>query len=1104
MSYSSRSTLIAALLLFWLQQLIAVAGDTKAPAPDPELAAADQLFRAGKFGEAEVSYQALLKKNPKLVSARVGLVRSMLREQKIDEAWDAVNGTFIKDAGILVDLGVQPDSAGLLAVKGDVQFRLGKISDAEESYLAAKKLDPKEVRTYLGLARLYASSSLYRQAYDQLQIAHEIAADAIEVQRAWLGMLPRKERLAALEAYLAGPHPDDEEETMQMEEALEFLKATIDKPVHACKLASKVEQTDTNLETMYTPNGRMRGIGLSVKLNDQQVRLLLDTGAGGIMVSHKIAESAGLTRISSRHYGGIGDKGLQSGYTAVADHIRVGDLEFQDCVVSVIDKDSVVDQDGVIGANVFMAYLVDLYLPGMRLKLSPLPKRPEDTVAPKSLNSEGEEQATAEQKQESVTGQASKQPKSSAPTSTPIQHLPRDRYIAPEMTYWTKIFRIGHLVLLPTSVNFSEPMLFELDTGGVVNILSMHAERQVSKLSSGTLVPIQGWGLRGLSGEVDKAYFTKATVSFAHFGQWSTGVVSLDLSNLSRRAGTEVSGLLGFDLLRLLEVKLDYRDGLVDFVYNPARVQPVAQSSPPATGQKPESPAGTTSQQTQGPTMPQRSRGTGIPITSLGVVVALREDNTGAQITEVAPHSVAELGGLHPDDTINAVNGMRIKTPMELVNALSGMAPGTKVRLGCLIRGQWQSETTLILWGIAQTTETKRLQRPQPNFSATPAPNPCRSEAVDQAEILTDTMGVDFGSYVTQIVKIIRQNSINIMPLSLYPVSKEGKVSIEFVILKDGKTSGMVVHTSSGDVALDRGMLESITVSTPFSPLPTEFPGQTLRLRLNHFYNLGISASPISIYPCGDVQVPAGSTLQFSASGKGITDASMTWSVSGHGCSKSGCGTISDAGLYTAPVDIPDPPMVVVEATSRSDTSVTAKSIKVSVVQTPPQGGSRIPNFNSSTTSGSAVEQAAAANRGGYGGHGQAGEFGSPCGSRALDQAEILTDTMGVDFGPYLTQVVKIVKQNWYNLMPPSVYPPILKQGKLSIEFVVSKDGKVSGMVVHTSSGDVALDRAAWMSIKASTFPPLPFLPRTPLLSKLATVVSFWGLSPGEENATSI
>jgi TonB family protein len=154
------------------------------------------------------------------------------------------------------------------------------------------------------------------------------------------------------------------------------------------------------------------------------------------------------------------------------------------------------------------------------------------------------------------------------------------------------------------------------------------------------------------------------------------------------------------------------------------------------------------------------------------------------------------------------------------------------------------------------------------------------------------------------------------------------------------------------------------------------------------------------------------------------------------------------------------------------------QSNQTAQLQTPPQSRPQ-PNFNTQMTAGSAIEQAARAaaeSRGHYGG--QSGDYGlsqGRSGAKALDQAEILTDTMGVDFGPYLTRIVQIVRQNWYTLMPPSVYPPTFKQGKLSIEFVILKDGKTTGMVVHTSSGDVALDRAAWGSITASTpFPPLP------------------------------
>ena len=148
-------------------------------------------------------------------------------------------------------------------------------------------------------------------------------------------------------------------------------------------------------------------------------------------------------------------------------------------------------------------------------------------------------------------------------------------------------------------------------------------------------------------------------------------------------------------------------------------------------------------------------------------------------------------------------------------------------------------------------------------------------------------------------------------------------------------------------------------------------------------------------------------------------------------------------------------------------------------LQTPPQTRPQ-PNFNAQMTAGSAIEQAAraAAESRGQSGSGSGGDYGLSQGRggyKAQAPAEILTDTMGVDFGPYMTRIVQIVRENWYNLMPPSVYPPIRKQGKLALEFVIMKDGTVEGLLRDTTSGDVALDRAAMASIKASTpFPPLP------------------------------
>ena len=147
----------------------------------------------------------------------------------------------------------------------------------------------------------------------------------------------------------------------------------------------------------------------------------------------------------------------------------------------------------------------------------------------------------------------------------------------------------------------------------------------------------------------------------------------------------------------------------------------------------------------------------------------------------------------------------------------------------------------------------------------------------------------------------------------------------------------------------------------------------------------------------------------------------------------------------------------------------------------PPQGRP-MPDFKTSMTPGSAIEQAAraSAESRGHNGGGQGGDYGLSRGPNrahaAMGPAEILSDTRGVDFAPYLTRILQTIKQNWINALPPSAYPPIFKAGKTSIVFTILKNGQVSGMALNSSSGDVPLDRAAWGGITASD--PLPALPK--------------------------
>jgi hypothetical protein len=54
--FSFLRSVTVVLLLFSLQNLV-LGDDTKAPAINPDLAAADQLYRAGRFAGAEASYR---------------------------------------------------------------------------------------------------------------------------------------------------------------------------------------------------------------------------------------------------------------------------------------------------------------------------------------------------------------------------------------------------------------------------------------------------------------------------------------------------------------------------------------------------------------------------------------------------------------------------------------------------------------------------------------------------------------------------------------------------------------------------------------------------------------------------------------------------------------------------------------------------------------------------------------------------------------------------------------------------------------------------------------------------------------------------------------
>jgi TonB family protein len=87
----------------------------------------------------------------------------------------------------------------------------------------------------------------------------------------------------------------------------------------------------------------------------------------------------------------------------------------------------------------------------------------------------------------------------------------------------------------------------------------------------------------------------------------------------------------------------------------------------------------------------------------------------------------------------------------------------------------------------------------------------------------------------------------------------------------------------------------------------------------------------------------------------------------------------------------------------------------------------------------------------------------------------ILSDTRGVDFGPYLARLLYDVKKNWYAVMPEAAR--LGQRGRVVIVFRILKDGGVppEEPAVVRSSDFLPFDRAAFGAIRAAQpFPALP------------------------------
>ena len=135
--------------------------------------AADRAFAVQDYVKAESLYRAMLGESPEAATA--GVVRSELGQWKLDAA--------LRTAQVAVAL--QPKSALLMDVLGEVRLQRGELDESTEAFNHALQLDPCYGRVHADMARQLRLEGMFATAQRDLDVAYKLSPDDPTIARQW-------------------------------------------------------------------------------------------------------------------------------------------------------------------------------------------------------------------------------------------------------------------------------------------------------------------------------------------------------------------------------------------------------------------------------------------------------------------------------------------------------------------------------------------------------------------------------------------------------------------------------------------------------------------------------------------------------------------------------------------------------------------------------------------------------------------------------------------------------------------------------------------------------------------------------------------------------
>jgi predicted aspartyl protease len=408
----------------------------------------------------------------------------------------------------------------LPALLGMTDFLRGELADAEMEFKKAVRMNDKFGRAWLGLGRVFEAVSLRAKARICYQKAWNEDPNDPEIQQYYARTLAPSDRLAELERSAAGFPGMDPEQIDSVRRQIDELKWTANRKLFA---VAATDHAELKLSWLLHNSRQIRGFALPVSINGgKPIHLLMDTGAGGILLNRKAAEAAGLPKISDLKFRGIGDEGDRTGYMAFAETIRIGGITFTECPIGVSEKKFLADEDGLIGPDIFSKFLVTIDLQKLVLRLDPLPVH----------------------------------------KAVSVDDAWQDAEKAPQFADYSPFWRSGHRILLPVRVNDARQVLFVVDTGSSTSLIDPDYAARFTSVRSEELVNV-----KGLSGKVKNVQSTGLlTFEFGHYRQKVPAVLAVPLTKIAQDS-PRLTGIFGITTLMNFRMQINYRDGLIDLEY---------------------------------------------------------------------------------------------------------------------------------------------------------------------------------------------------------------------------------------------------------------------------------------------------------------------------------------------------------------------------------------------------------------------------------------------------------------------------------------------------------------------------------------------------------